>query len=235
MSKHVNTASLPVSKNRRKDPSAASGGRNVVIWDSSLLHKGRAVIPSAGAPCPRNGEFCLRTAAARLSQLLTGLSRAGMALLAPENWENTWPLSLPGTTSTISYWLSLTLPHTGVWVAQVTKPWGTMAAPGFEKEFKKGVKESHSKSSLPFSYTGLLSAPPAPSMVSTLGPLDLNFLTLSCFPTRWSQGWLLPILQSHCKYYSLKKPLPRHPSKATYRSIAQSCLSHSMADLVLCP
>lgn len=119
---------------------------------------------------------------------------------------NTW---LPGTTSTISYWFSLTLPHTGVWMAQVTTPWGTMAAPGFKNEIKKGMKESHSKSSLPFSYTGLLS-------VSTLGPLDLNFLTLGCFPIRRSQGWLLPILQTHCKHCSLKKPLPRHPSKATY-------------------
>lgn len=49
-------------------------------------------------------------------------------------------------------------------------------------------------------------------MVPTLGPLDLNFLSLGCFSTRLSQGRLLPILRSHCKYHSL----PPHPNNATY-------------------
>lgn len=35
-----------------------------------------------------------------------------------------------------------------------------MAAPGFKNEFKKGMKESHSKSSLPFSYNTFSSSGP---------------------------------------------------------------------------
>lgn len=51
---------------------------------------------------------------------------------------------------------------------------GPLKSPSFKNEFKEGVKESHSKSSLPSNYTGLLSAPPAHYNGSHLGAFGLE-------------------------------------------------------------
>lgn len=111
---------------------------------------------------PCNGEFCWRTAAAKPNQLLTTLSWDSIALLVlrkprkdltflPSPPHNTW---LPGTinpysTSAISLQFPPTLPYIGVWVAQVTKILTDHGISHSKNEFKEGVKESYSKSSVP--------------------------------------------------------------------------------------
>ena len=92
-------------------------------------------------------------------------------------------------------------PHVGCRWLRWPKPFRTLAFPGAQS-MSKGSHASH---------TGLLSAPPAHYNVPAWGLRTWTFLSLSCFSTRLSHGWLLSILQ----FSSLKKLLPPHSNNAS--------------------
>lgn len=92
-------------------------------------------------------------------------------------------------------------PHAGCRWLRRPKPFRTLAFSGAQS-MSKGSHASH---------TGLLSAPPAHYNVPAWGLRTWTFLSLSCFSTRLSHGWLLTILQ----FPSLKKLLPPHSNNAS--------------------